>query len=694
MRQWIACVLSITFLAACQQEEIRSPARPYPTGPALATAVPVEPAETAVWAQPGGLLAELVNPGETPMMWPPPVPTLPPMAQPVITDDQRATWQALAHTALPDRDEVRLAMAYRGLAAPPPPIAEGDPLRVGDRHTFNITQNNTNRLMVMEAVLASISEHAYFWFDTGPDSLEPDPQMLPTVGAAFDTMYETAVAIFGPEATPGVDGDPRIHIVTVSPWVLCDVTPATANACGLAGYFNDADARPPAVYPNGNGREMFVMNSSWFGEDFFLNVLGHEFRHMIENNYDVSDVGWEIEGSATLAEELLGFPANAQLRGNAFLEAPDLPLNEWSAADKTPLYGQGYLFNRYLYDQLGPDLYRQFSQHPADGLAAIDAVATANGLPVDGETMWLDWLVALAIHNHPHAPDFYRFGQAGLNTVTAVRLNKLPHEIETTVHQYAADYYELPAGERLRLTFTGSTAVSLLPVSPVSGERMWLAQRGNYSNPRLTRTVDLTGVKSATLAYTAYVDLEHGFDFAYVAASTDDGRTWQPLTALHMQGLSATDDPAGAALAGRFYTGRAQHWVQETVDLTPYAGQRIQLRFEVVTDPAVNHSGFALDNIAIPDIGFYDDVEVETDGWAAEGFVRATAVIPQNWHLQLITFPDGIPHVVTIPLPKGQSTAVSMETNPGEKPPILIVAATAPHTSLPACYQLSVMGDP
>jgi hypothetical protein len=687
MIKWIGILFMGLFLAACQQQEERPTARPYPTNPALATAEPI------AQSQPAGLLAELVSPGDMPLSWPPPVPTLAPMARPAITAAQQATWQALSQSAPPDRDDIRLAMAYRGLTLPLPDTAR-ERLTVGDNHTFNITQYNTNQKIPVETELAGMSDHAYFWFDGGPGAARPDEATLRKVGAAFDEIYETAVTIFGPISNPGAKGDSRIHIVTLSPLVLCDVTLATAETCGVAGYFNSVDLLPAAVHPNGNGREMFVMNGRWFGDDFFLNVLGHEFRHLVEHRYDPSDAGWEIEGSATLAEELLGFPANAQMRANTFLQAPDLPLHDWSGEDKTARYGQGYLFNRFLYDQLGEAVYREFSQHPADSLAALDAIAKNNRLLFDGQQLWLDWLAALAIHNHPNAPQFYQFGKAGLNTVTAERLNTLPTKLESTVNQYAADYYQLPAGKSLIINFEGSTAVSLLPVSPVSGEGMWLAQRGGASNPRLTRTVDLGELTAATLSYAAYVDLEQGFDFAYVSVSEDDGRTWQPLTASQMQGLNPQDNPAQEALAERFYTGRAQHWFQESIDLSPFAGQEIQLRFEVVTNPAVTFSGFALDNIAIPEIGFYDDAETAVAGWEAEGFVRATAAIPQQWHLQLITFPNDIPQVVDLPLNVDQTTSVALETAATEKPPILIIAASAPQTLLPAGYRLSVIRNP
>ena len=61
------------------------------------------------------------------------------------------------------------------------------------------------------------------------------------------------------------------------------------------------------------------------------------------------------------------------------------------------------------------------------------------------------------------------------------------------------------------------------------------------------------------------------------------------------------------------------------------------IRFAYVTDPILTKGGIGIDNIAIPEIGLYDDVESSLEGWTAEGFERVTATIPQQWHLILIT---------------------------------------------------------
>lgn len=608
----------------------------------------------------------------------------PNLSRAAITDAERLTAELLENNYPPDRDDVALLVAYKGATPPTEAVAlVAEPLPVGTRQRLTINNTDTNTNTTAEFVLMHVSDHAYFWFDTTPGLIEPVQTTLQQTGAGFDEIYRRSHTFFDAEASPGVDGDPRIHIVNASPLNLCDIGPMELDFCYLAGYFSSHDLIPQSVDPTSNAREMFVMNGRGFGYPGYLDTLAHEFRHMIEANYDNNDWDWAVEGSAMLAEELIGYPGDGISRANLFLQNPDQQLNRWTDGNPIPYYGQGYLLNRYIFNRLGADLYRDFANHPDPAFTALDDLAQQYDLGfASGLELWLDWLAALAIHNTPRVPEIYTLA----NGVNTVRPNSLPTS-ETAVYQYAADYYTIPAGQKSALTFTGSNHVPLLPVLPASGGHMWLANRANYSAARLTRAFDLTAVTQATLTYDLYHDIEVGYDFAYVSLSTDGGQTWQPLAGAQMQGEAVDHDPSESALTDRFYTGTSDGWVQETIDLSPYAGQEILLRFEYVTDPILTFGGLALDNIAIAEIGYMDDAETDT-GWTAEGFVCATGYVPQLWHLIFITFDDNGPVVQEVAL-AANNTAVITPPNSAQDG-ILIVAATAPMTLLPAHYQLAV----
>lgn len=686
MRSLAIIPLLLIFLSACNliEGEQSSQVHQGQTPPSVASPVPeaTNTAEPLATPEPTSSLAMAIE-QPTALATTPPT-EVAPEALPLTGQAARvATALDLMSINPPLRDDVRLAVAYLG-AEPVAATRESVPvLQVGATDSFYIGNVDSNTFSEIEAELLSVGQYAYFWFDLGDGSIDPDLDELAEVTKAFDEIFSTLYAYFG--AAELVEG--RVHIVNASPNALCD----DADRCRLAGYFSSRDLLPDSIRPRSNERQMFVMNSQQFDSGNYLDVLAHELRHMLGNDYEAGEEDWFVEGGAMLAEDLAGFLEIPQVRGSLFLENPDQQLNSWTDENTISYYGQGYLFNRFLYDRLGVELYQEFIFNEEPGLAAVDAVAAANQLDLTGHQLWLHWLAAMALRDAADVPEEYRWEGPDLGEIATTPVNNLPVSIETTVNQYAADYYVLPSSGEITIQFNGATAVSLMGNEAVSGDHVWYAQRANDSNPRLTRAVDLRELSSATLEYQVYADIETGYDFAYVSASTDGGRTWQSLEADGMQGLVAEEDPSDSALTARFYTGRVREWVRESIDLTPFAGQEILLRFEYVTDPILTFGGFALDDIAIPEIGLLDDAESLQGGWLAEGFTRATTEIPQNWWLQLIRFDaDGRPSVERVAVPENGRWEGVYQAIAGERRPILIVAASAPDSLEPGLYTLDV----
>ncbi len=57
-----------------------------------------------------------------------------------------------------------------------------------------------------------------------------------------------------------------------------------------------------------------------------------------------------------------------------------------------------------------------------------------------------------------------------------------------------------------------------------------------------------------------------------------------------------------------------------SMDLTPFAGHAIDLYFTTWQDGAFTLQMMYVDDISIPAIGFFDDVEAGEDGWASSGW--------------------------------------------------------------------------
>jgi len=225
-----------------------------------------------------------------------------------------------------------------------------------------------------------------------------------------------------------------------------------------------------------------------------------------------------------------------------------------------------------------------------------------------------------------------------------------------------------------------------VPVDAHSGHYMVWSNRADESDTHLTRAFDLRDVSSATLRFWTWYHIEEGWDYAYVLVSTDGGARWIPLESARM----TFDDPHSNAY-GPGYTGHSGGWVEESIDLTPYAGQEILLRFEYITDDAVTQPGLIVDDIQIPEIGYAEDFESGDGGWQSEGWLRMDNRLPQHFLVQLVQ-PDAADGPVTRLLGPGDSPQGEWTITVGGEggDAVLVVSGLAPVTTEPARYRVAL----
>src|SRR5262249_32816688 len=115
-------------------------------------------------------------------------------------------------------------------------------------------------------------------------------------------IYPRDRALFGAEASPGVDGDARLTVLN------------TTLSGGIAGYFSAADEVVKAVNRFSKGGEFFVINvtRSFFGGAGYVFTRAHDFQHMMEGNGPRRSPAWFNEGMSTLAQDLNGYIENSQ----------------------------------------------------------------------------------------------------------------------------------------------------------------------------------------------------------------------------------------------------------------------------------------------------------------------------------------------------------------------------------------------
>ncbi|MBI3914754.1 MAG: immune inhibitor A [Chloroflexi bacterium] len=605
-----------------------------------------------------------------------------PLAQTPLASVSRDTLNALERVKFLPRDLFQIAPRFKKNLTLATPTLRPRARQVGDKENFNIAVSTLGgKYRTASATLQVISPHAYFWVEDGGRA---DLDALNRSADFFEkNIYPTNHKYFGSERIPGPDGDTRIHIFNGK---------LDSNT---GGYYSSTDTYPTSIAQFSNQRHIIYINSPSvaLGSSQYYATLAHEFQHLIHNSQAGQKAGWIDEGLGDLAVKLNGFPAGS---AGAFAEKPETQLNTWAGDPNANAahYGASYLFFNYLASRFGPDLIRDVVLAPCEGICAVQSALNKRAQGAAFDEIFADWTVANILNDASIENGRYSYPNEGNFRVTRqVKLSDYPAQFTTTIHPYATNYYSLqPIGGDVTVSFTGTTTTKLIPTNPPSGRWLWYSNRADLSNMHLTREVDLTRVPKATLQFSAWHDIEKDFDYAYVEVSTDGGKTWETL-----RGKTTTNDDPNGANFGNGFTGKSgtadeqlpAQWVPEQIDLTPFAGKKFLLRFEYITDDALNQPGFAVDDIAIPEINFADDVEKGAEGWTASGFVRVDNVLPQKFIIQVVQIGSST-RIARIPLDALNRGSVTITGFNNLTSVQVIVTAEAPTTTEATDYQLAV----
>jgi hypothetical protein len=218
---------------------------------------------------------------------------------------------------------------------------------------------------------------------------------------------------------------------------------------------------------------------------------------------------------------------------------------------------------------------------------------------------------------------------------------------------------------------------------------MFWSNKADQSDTTLTREFDLTSVSGRVdFSYWTWYDLEKGYDYAYLEASTD-GQHWDILQTPSCTTRDQSGNSYGCGYNGKSGGGDKAAWIQEHADLSAYAGKKVQLRFEYVTDAEVLGEGLLLDDLSIPAIQYSSDFETDDGGWKGNGFVRIDNTLPQTFRLSLILKGSSGTTVQSIPVQPDQSADFPLSLQSGQAA-ILIVTGTQRFAYLPAAYSLTI----
>ena len=638
---------------------------PTPTPTAVLTTTTVELPTHAASASPSP------NSPETPAIEGEASPTPPLLTQEIPSSEVKPTEDIPRDVSIqpPERDLYELA---RSLAIksdePINKVVNPEPVsyRKGHTDTFWVTNLDRIRTFTVKATLQWVSPHAYWYVE---DGLRVDQRDLERSAGVFEEgIYPRVTTVFGTEWVPGVDNDPHLTILH-------------ARIPKVAGYYSSSDEYPVSVHEYSNQREMIYINIGVLrvGSILYLGVLAHELQHAIHWNHDPTEETWVNEGLSEVATKIANFNP---IGPRSFTTFPTISLVHWPvnpSVNTSPHYGSAFTFFDYLASHYGPrERLGDLLKEQADGIEGIDSYLIRRGYDATFKDVFRDWVVANLVDLDDEGPYSHP------NNSVKVRVSNFIDSYgrrEFFLPQYAAHYTELDFREGdLKVTFQGRKTTPLLPVA-LEGKGCWWGNRGDSISSSLTRPVDLTQVSTATLAFRLWFEVEKDWDYGYVQVSTDGGTTWDIIETPS----SSPRNPVGNSF-GPGYTGNSDGWIEEKVDLTPYAGRKVLLRFQYLTDEAINGTGLCVDGIAIPEVDF-SDATSGYGGWQAEGFVRTDNLVAQEYIVQVVEEGDEV-RVRQMALDGDNRGEILIQGMERFERIVVVVAALAPKTTQNASFTL------
>jgi immune inhibitor A len=573
-------------------------------------------------------------------------------------------------TDLPRADPFSLAARLLHIQAPRTVNDSPPHYDVGQRATFWLEDPAGSRAAMVNAVLRYAGEHCWIYLQERAQTADA---AIARAGEDFDTLvYPTVTADVGTPAFPGIDGDTRTTILL-------------ADLHGAGGYFNEIDDRPASIERISNQRKMIYLDlgSSTPGTVAFAGYMAHEFQHLAHFGRNPAAQAWINEGMSELVREQI---THTLLNIPSYEDHSDTQLNDWPTLEEgsaNAQYGAAHSFLRYLLQHYGGIAQAgTLAAKPGDGIAEVRAYLSEGGYGVSFEDVFEDWLAANLIDD----PSGGRFSQndasVGVHQITPLAV---PSDLDTGVHQFGAQYYSIAPGPRgVTLDVQGASTVAPLPTAPPAGSIAWWSRRGDSLDTTLTRPVDLTGVESATLEFATWHEIESDYDFGYIEVSTDGGVNWTAIRTQHTSAGNPFAIALGPAFSGES-GGTAPAWIDEQADLSAFAGRRILLRFEYVTDSSANRDGWAIADVRIPAIGFAD--RAGDRGWTAEGFTRLGEPLPQRFLVEAV-LPGSPADVRRLTLDQNNHATLEIPANSGRT--VLIVSGATDLIRTTASFHIAV----
>jgi hypothetical protein len=371
---------------------------------------------------------------------------------------------------------------------------------------------------------------------------------------------------------------------------------------------------------------------------------------------------------------------------------PENSLTQWQDQGGPEIlcdYGAAYSFMQYLFGHYGgEDFMSALHREPGNGLEGLDHVLDSVGAGDSAMDAVHQWAATSALDNVVDGGATLTGGDAATYTEDSLGMainwdatyGDIDHDgtfddpgneaystpgaapngsdyvrLTGRTHGKTAGQY-LTARDLKRLTFDASGTLAPDPVEwtvdstppeatdgldcPSTTTGTGAAALYSGCGPNLDRAI-VTPVSvpagGGDLTFQTLYQTEEGWDFGFVQVYDEDSQSYTSVPC-----TDTTSETAAGAISGvqsnvPGFTGDSGGWLDETCDLSAYAGQDVDLAFRYVTDSGLNLAGWWVRDIAV-------DGTAVADGTSLSGWQSGTQAHPLPVHgftVQLVGYGDG-----------------------------------------------------
>lgn len=532
---------------------------------------------------------------------------------------------------------------------------------------FVVTMEGTNGIILVEKA-------AYDNYDPATNEyIFPNPSGSVRTGDRISTtqleylvdefdnnIYPTVTSVFGEPLPRGDEGlKTWILIHNIRDESYYDDTQTTY----IAGYFS---ASEDAI---NNKNMMHIDSLDWenrTGSDskvpyLYESVFAHEFQHLVHFDQDPDEEAWIDEGMADLAGFLCDYGHPSGHIAYYLAYHPITSLTFWGRELED--YGASYLFQLYLYENYGgADFISNLVQEQANGIEGVETTLDAFSHTDSFDDIFHFWTIANYLDDNRKAGGKYGYDTLQIGTMDTWGYSieyalsniwrvpqdtpplNVPSFFGIEPQPYTAHYFRFTNQNKNLVSIDGEDFVG---TSAFSGTYEWYsdAEAWAWNNFHQTFAIPESG---ATLTFKTNYEIEEEWDYGYVEVYDHDTGEWYTLDASgtvdyvsHPQDnpqVPPGREPMDYEAAGRWhaFTSSSNGWRPVSMDLSPFAGHTIDVYFSTWQDGAFTLQMMYVDDISIPEIGFFDDVESGEDGWTAEGWHITDGILENGFAVTTI----------------------------------------------------------